>query len=156
MKYEGIESLERYLRLVEAALLDEARQAAVIYPAQAVLSWNANELVSLNSGLLDAVAKSANLYAIHVAPKGSSDYSLRYIGKTTRALARERVRNHLFKKNEQTGSKLSEVKRHVQAGGSIRMSWLSVEPESLRNYLEEELIRRNRSANWNRENAKSR
>ncbi|MGX9567210.1 hypothetical protein [Pseudomonas sp. CFBP 5748] len=154
MKFEELETLEAYLGLVEAELLKEERQQPVAYPKEDTSPWNSSELESKNSELLDLVSGSANIYAIFTAPKGSNEYSLRYIGKSTRKLARQRVRNRLFKKHEATGSKLSSVIQHVESGGSIKISWLTIKPESLRNYLEEELIQKNKSANWNRENAK--
>ncbi len=93
------------------------------------------------------------MYAIFTAPKNSTSFSLRYIGKTTRKLARQRIRNHLIKKHEKTGAKLKHVTDHVLSGGSVKISWIKIEPESLRNYVEEELIHKHHEADWNRENA---
>jgi hypothetical protein len=73
--------------------------------------------------------------------------------KTTRRLARQRLWNHLIKKDELTGATLDKVKVHVKSGGSIKIAWVRVDRESLRNALEEELIHRQqqqRNADWNR------
>lgn len=153
MKYKELETLEAYLELVEAELLKEERQQSVAYPREYISPWNSAALELENRKLLDLVTGSANIYAIFTAPKCSTKYSLRYIGKSTRKLARQRLRNHLFKKHETTGSKLAKVKNNIESGGSIKISWITIEPESLRNYIEEELIKKNKSANWNRENA---
>ncbi len=153
MKYEEIETLEKYLSSVEVALLRDDARSLIAYPKESVSPWNTKQLDTANQQILDDVSGSANIYAIFTAPKESSTFSLKYIGKTTRKLARQRVRNHLIKKNKQTGSKLERIMAHVQSGGLVKISWLKIEPESLRNYVEEELINRHKEADWNRENA---
>lgn len=153
MKYEQLQSLEEFLRKVETALLKEDARTPVKYPQQSITPWDAAKLDAENQSLLDSVSGAANVYAIFTAPKGTIDFSLRYIGKTTQKLARQRIRNHLITKNEKTGAKLWKVISHVQSGGSVKLSWVAIEPESLRNYIEEELINRHKEADWNRENA---
>lgn len=153
MKFEQIETLEAYLSTVESALLEEAGRSEVSYPSECVVTWNPGKIDEVNQELLCAVSGKANVYAIFTAQKDSKKFSLRYIGKTTRKLARQRIRNHLIKKDERTGAKLDNVVAHVQSGGSVRLSWVRIEPESLRNYVEEELINRHREADWNRENS---
>lgn len=88
MKYEQIEILEEYLSSVETALLREDGRSLVAYPKESVLPWSTEELDATNQKILDAVSGSANVYAIFTAPKNSNTFSLRYIGKTTRKLAR--------------------------------------------------------------------
>ena len=117
-----------------------------------VSSWNSDAILVANKNALDKLSGKANVYAIFTAPKDSGAYTIRYIGKTKKNLARERVTNHLIKKNEKTGAKLTEIVAHIQAGGKVRISWAGIEPESLRNYIEEELINRHKEADWNREN----
>jgi len=108
--------------------------------------------VLANKSLLAKVSRSANLYAIFTAACGEKEHSLRYFGKTTRKLARQRIKNHLFRKSGTTGSKLAQVIEHACEGGAVQIAWVEVWPESLRNYLEEELILRHPEADWNREN----
>lgn len=152
MRYKCISSLEDYLNDVEAALLAKEKRDAVSFPPTAVLPWDGNALVFANQGLLKKASGSANLYAIFTAACGERGHTLRYIGKTTKKLARQRITNHLFRKNEGTGSKLAQIMAHACGGGTVEISWIEVEPESLRNYLEEELILRHPEADWNREN----
>ena len=140
MKYEQIETLKAFLIDVEIALLLEEKRTLVSYPSSSISPWNTAELDVANQKLLDAAYGSANVYAIFTAPKNSTTFSLKYIGKTTRKLARQRIRNHLIKKHEKTGAKLKHVMDHVLSGGSVKISWITIEPESLRNYIEEELI----------------
>lgn len=153
MKYEQLQSLEEFLSNVETELLKDEAGKLVNYSKQNISPWNADKIDTDNQDLLNSVSGSANIYAIFIAPKNSNKFTLRYIGKTTKKLARQRVRNHLITKNEKTGAKLWEIISHVQAGDSVKLSWVSIEPESLRNYVEEELIHRHKEANWNRENA---
>jgi len=153
MKYEELQSLENYLSKVEAELLKEDARMPVNYPEQSITPWSAAELDAINQSLFNSVSGVANVYVIFTAPKGTNDFSLRYIGKTTRKLARQRIRNHLITKNAKTGAKLWKIISHVQSGGVVKLSWATIEPESLRNYIEEELINRHKEADWNRENA---
>lgn len=153
MKYEQLKSLEEYLEKVEVALLQEAAQSSFEYPRQSISPWDTEQLDTRNKAVLDAVSGVANVYAIFTAPNDTNDFSLRYIGKTTRKLARQRIRNHLIKKNKGTGAKLDKIIAHVRSDGLVKISWVKIEPESLRNYVEEELISRHKEADWNRENA---
>jgi len=152
MRYECISSLEEYLAKVEACLLSEDNRVAVNFPLASLSPWDGDALATANNALLAKISRSANLYAIFTAACGVKKHSLRYLGKTTQKLARQRIRNHLFRKHEKTGSKLARMVAHACNGGSVEIAWISVWPESLRNYLEEELILRHPEADWNNEN----
>lgn len=152
MKYDQILSLEAYRDAVEKELLQIGRRQHVTYPEMVTISWCAYQLTKLNEHVLKKASRNANLYAIFVSRCEGESYELLYIGKTTNRLARQRIRNHLIAKHDKTGSVLDKVKEVVKAGGAISIAWVKIEPESLRNYLEEELIRRHPEAYWNREN----
>jgi hypothetical protein len=152
MQYEQITSLEEFLSQVEAKLLEPEQRVRVLFPATATTPWDGESLARANKSLLGSVSGSANLYAIFTSKDGTSESVLRYFGKTTKKLARQRVTNHLFRKHEKTGSKLAQVIAHACDGGTVEIAWIEVHPESLRNYLEEELILRHPEADWNREN----
>jgi hypothetical protein len=94
MKYEQLKSLEEYLGKVEAALLQEEARLSFEYPQQSISPWNTQQLDAANENVLDSVSGVANVNAIFTAPKDSKVFALRYIGKTTRKLARQRIRNH--------------------------------------------------------------
>lgn len=154
MKFEHTNKLDSFLSQINKYLVDENHQTAVSYPFQYVSTWDGGKLAEKNEELLSKISGTANVYMLFTAVKGSSTYKLRYIGKTTQKLARPRLRNHLFKKNARTGAKLLSVMAHVKSGGSVMLSWITIEPESLRNWAEEELISLHPEADWNRENAK--
>lgn len=152
MQYEQITSLEEFLSQVEVHLLEPEQRVRVLFPPTATTPWDGDALARANRSLLESVSGSANLYAIFTSEDDTSESALRYFGKTTKKLARQRVTNHLFRKHEKTGSKLANIMAHACGGGTVEIAWIEVHPESLRNYLEEELILRHPGADWNREN----
>jgi hypothetical protein len=153
MKFEHKDKLDIFLTRIDQYLTDGTNQVEITFSSKHVAPWDGEELAEENDQFLSDVSGNANVYMLYTAEKGSSSYQLRYVGKTTRKLARQRLRNHLFKKSDGTGAKLDSIKAHVQSGGSVKISWVSIEPESLRNWAEEELIFSHPEANWNRENA---
>lgn len=153
MEFPCKKEISEFVDKIYMYLNDSEKQTLVNYPKDKTTPWNSEALLQANNDLLNAVSGKANVYAIFCADSGSDRYILRYIGKTTRKLARQRIMNHLIKKHEKTGAKLSKVIDHVQAGGKIKISWVEIYPESMRNCVEEELIHKNPDSNWNRENA---
>lgn len=153
MKFQHKDKLDSFLKEIDRHLVDEKNWVPVVFSANNVSPWDAKALATENESLLTSASRRANVYMIFAAKRESIDYKLRYIGKSTGKLVRQRLRNHLFKKNEGTGAKLEAVMSHVKAGGTIKISWVTVEPESLRNWAEEELISAHPEADWNRENA---
>ncbi|WP_312438487.1 hypothetical protein [Achromobacter sp.] len=152
MHFQSLSTLEDYLSEVEAVLLSKARRVTVTFPPSAVSPWDRDALELANKELLKRISNKANLYAIYTAQCGAEKHTLKYIGKTKKKYARERIKNHLFHKHEDTGAKLAEIMAHTCNGGTVELAWIEVSPESLRNYLEEELIARHPEASWNREN----
>lgn len=153
MKFEHKNKLDSFLSQIDQYLTDKNNQTLIVFPLKYVSPWNGEKMAEENEQLLSDASGKTNVYMLYTATKRSTTYQLRYIGKTTRKLVRQRLRNHLFKKNENTGAKLFKVMQHVQSGGSVRLSWIAIEPESLRNWAEEELIACHPAADWNRENA---
>jgi hypothetical protein len=153
MDFQNVDELNAFVDEVNSHLCNSDNQKLVAYASSNISPWNSEALQKDNELLLSSVSGSANVYAIFCCPPDSHSYTLRYIGKSTRKLARQRIRNHLIKNHEKTGAKLSKVMVHVNDGGSIKLAWAEIEPESLRNCIEEELIRKHPEANWNRENA---
>lgn len=153
MKFERIEELNTFVNQVDNFLNDPRNQMRVNYSPASMKPWNSKKFLEENKTLLGSVSGKANIYAIFCAGSLSEDYILQYIGKTTKKLSRQRIINHLIKKHEKTGAKLKKVQAYVLRGGKIKISWVGIEPESLRNCIEEELIHKHPEAEWNRENA---
>lgn len=151
MKFQHTDLLESFLDEVDQALMHIDARREFKYPRGYPRKGEPDDVARENAGVLDAISHTANLYAIFTAEKGSADFKLRYIGKTKRDLARSRIRSHLIKRNEGTGAKLENVLQHIESGGLVAISWIQIEPESLRNYLEEALINRHGEADWNKQ-----
>lgn len=152
MKFQDKDKLDAFLTQINDYLVDDKNKKPVIFSSNNVSPWNSDALATENEMLLKNASKEANVYMLFTAKNNSATFELRYIGKTTQKLARQRLRNHLFKKHDDTGAKLEQIISHVTEGGSVKVSWVKVEPESLRNWAEEELISSHPEADWNREN----
>ena len=153
MEFMEVATLEKFVSKVDSYLKDSKNQKLVTYPKESINPWNESQIDEKNDDLLSSLSGVANIYAIFVLRKGANLPDLKYIGKTTKKLARQRLRNHLITKHALTGAKLADIKNEVKNGNQIKISFVSIEPESLRNYVEEELINNNRNSSWNRENA---
>ncbi|MGJ7575594.1 hypothetical protein ACSFBX_34090 [Variovorax sp. RB2P76] len=81
-----------------------------------------------------------SVYALFLQAKDLTEWVPKYVGKSARTYLRSRISNHLIGKHERTGSKLDEVRQAVLAGRKIGISYILVEPEELRGYVEEKLI----------------
>lgn len=153
MEFQNIESLENYVSDIDSFLKNEMNHHEVDYSCVGNSGWNVELINKANDELLTKVSGSANIYALFIAQLNSSKYELKYIGKTTQKLARQRLRNHLIHKHAKTGAKLNNVRSAIEKGAKCKIAFISLKPESLRNYVEEELINRNSNSTWNRENA---
>lgn len=151
MQYLNKADLEVFLQECEDKLLDNDNKKLVNYPNGAVAPWNSEIIKNTNEQLLKSISGSANVYAIFIAEKGNSEYNIVYIGQTNSKGARTRLTNHLIKKHKKTGAKLSKIIDHIQSGGNIKISWISIDPVSLRHYVEEELIDKHKEIlTWNK------
>ena len=63
-----------------------------------------------------------------------------YVGQRKSEKLRERMRQHLVKKHGKTGSQLRCVQRAVADGKKIGLSYVLVQPEALRHYVEESIL----------------
>ena len=73
-----------------------------------------------------------------------------YVGERKADGLRSRITEHLIKKDHKTGSKLAEIQAAVANGLEIGLSFIRVEPQSLRLFVEETIIVNNKSKlPWN-------
>ena len=97
-----------------------------------------------------------NVYAIWTGESGNVEsWSPRYVGQRKSGALGARIRAHLVNKGKKTGSQLKNVKESVSCGLEIAVSFIMVEPETLRCYVEEEIINSERNASaqrldWNK------
>ncbi|MCW4152764.1 hypothetical protein OM427_24935 [Halomonas sp. 18H] len=122
------------------------------YPQGSSLkTWSVEEIRSLNKPVLDGLNGNANVYAIYTSNVGEQDqWAPVYVGQRKSTSLRERLVQHLITKSEHTGSVLEAVKTSVSDGHRIAISYIKVEPESLRLYVEETIIsQRKAMLPWN-------
>ncbi|HIP28554.1 MAG TPA: hypothetical protein EYG82_05200 [Sulfurovum sp.] len=130
--------LKSYLDECETLLTHKNNRKYINYDFENIEEWYNNkndygkDLKILNSNALPK--NDANIYAIFI------DNILVYIGQTKSSLNSTRLTNHLFYKHPKTGSKLDKIKLCVKNNNSISTSYIAVKPESLRHYIEDELI----------------
>lgn len=149
MRLRNSRALKTFVTECDDELFSDATIIEVSYAAKSTRRWNAKAITSDNDTLLGDIGGDANIYAIFTLGSDGEPWKLRYIGQTKAKLARTRLRNHLIKKNRKTGSKLDKVKKHVKNGGAVAVSWISIDPETLRHYVEAMLIKGHPEADWN-------
>ncbi len=123
-----------------------------IYPNSCSLNhWPVDEIKILNKKILDSLRHSGNVYSLYTKcqTEGAAWFPV-YVGQRKSASLRERITQHLVTKDGGTGSMLEAVKTAVAGGNEIAISYIKVNPESLRLYVEETIIaKRKKTLPWN-------
>ena len=138
--HTGPESLERFAKECEESLL-----SAILYhfkyPTSASLThWPVDEIKKENENFLGGLRNKGNVYALWVRKDDTDSWIPVYVGQRKSENLRERLTQHLISKNSKTGSMLEAIKTAVGAGEQIGVSFIKVNPESLRLYVEETII----------------
>jgi hypothetical protein len=122
-----------------------SNKVEVLYPrGTSLTNWNPDEIKALNSQLLDGLRNAGNVYALFVNdPNNGSSWTVHYVGERKSIGLRQRLTEHLIKKNHQTGSMLKNVQEAVAQGNRISVAYIKVEPEALRLFVEESIISKN-------------
>jgi predicted small secreted protein len=155
IKYSNLNELNTFLQNCETTLFDEKNRVVINYPSKYIQSWDEEKIRIENEEWLKKLRHNVSVYAIFTASSESEDYTIKYIGQSKSSEARGRLSNHLIKKDTKTGAKLELVREHIRNGGKIKVSYILIEPESLRHYVEEELIKKySTKLDWNK-NTKS-
>ena len=113
--------------------------------------WPVGEIKTSNETFLKTLRHRANVYALSIRPSGENQkWSPVYVGERKSTGLRDRITQHLITKDHRTGSMLEAVKTAVAAGQEIGVSFIKVEPESLRLFVEETIIAKHKSdLPWN-------
>lgn len=122
------------------------------YPTRCSLeNWPIKEIKKQNEVFLKSLRHAGNVYAIFLRSHGKNNEWVKvYVGERKSSGLRDRISQHLIDKNHQTGSMLEAVKTAVSMGKKIGVSFIKVEPESLRLYVEETIIRKHKhDLPWN-------
>lgn len=147
----GPSGLAEFAESCAQALFAEVPQQFV-FPAGCNLQhWPVGEIRSSNEAFLKTLRHRANVYVLSVRPLGENqNWSPVYVGERKSAGLRDRITQHLIKKNDRTGSMLEAVKTAVAAGQEIGVSFIKIEPESLRLFVEETIIAKHKTdLPWN-------
>ncbi len=144
------EDLSRFAEKCRKSLLD-SQPYEFNYPEECPLQscWPVEKIKESNKKFLSNLKGKGNVYAIFLKTHGRK-WNPVYVGQRKSKGLRDRLTQHLIKKNAQTGSKLKEVKEWVTGGGKIGIAYIKVEPGILRLVVEEHIISScNNNLSWN-------
>ena len=103
--------------------------------------WPVTEIKAVNEQFLETLRDRANVYALFVRSAGrGEDWRAVYVGERKSAGLRGRITEHMIHKDHRTGSMLEAVKTAVGAQQEIGITFIKVQPESLRLFVEETII----------------
>ena len=147
----GPSGLEEFAETCAQALFSEAPHQFVFPDGCGLQHWPVDEIKSANEAFLKTLRHRANVYALSVRSLGENEsWSTVYVGERKSPGLRERITQHLITKDHRTGSMLEAVKTAVAAGQEIGVSFIKVEPESLRLFVEETIISKHKQElPWN-------
>jgi hypothetical protein len=103
-----------------------------------------------NQDFLNTIAQKPIVYCIWT---GSTEEKLehKYIGHVAKKYSRQRLRNHLTKKNKKTGAQLQNTILALKEKHVVGISYIITEPHYMRKALEDWLIEKHsNSLKWNK------
>ncbi|WP_045858844.1 GIY-YIG nuclease family protein [Teredinibacter purpureus] len=145
----GPEGLDEFADECASALIVDS-PTKFFYPDDCnFTNWPIDEIKQLNDETLKSLRGAGNVYAIYTRRVGES-WSAVYVGQRKSTGLRERITQHLINKDVRTGSMLEAVKTAISDGREMAISFIQVQPESLRLYVEETIISKNKAQlPWN-------
>ncbi|MBD7913484.1 hypothetical protein [Clostridium cibarium] len=145
--------LEVFLVECEKELLNSETIKEILYPKDIKKeTWKtfSDQILKDNKRILDYVQNRDGIYAIHIKRKKTDEWLLRYIGQKGKN-SKDRLKSHLVTKHDKTGSKLEKVQESVVNGWKIGVSFIEINPGSMRLSVEELLIEKNSiQLEWNK------
>lgn len=147
----GPSELEAFAKKCEEKLL-HSEKVEVFYPQGTnLVNWNADEIKALNAQFLTGLRNAGNVYALFLSESNSnSNWIVKYVGERKSDGLRQRLTEHLIKKNHQTGSMLQNIQQAVSEGNRVSVAFIKVQPEALRLFVEESIISKNlENLPWN-------
>ena len=137
----GLEGLDKYAKVCKEAICCEKRKFIHLeYPKMNDKCWGEEELSDKFNPKLECIRDCGNVYAILRKRHGNCRWKVVYIGTRMKNEIGKRVKEHIVKKPDSTSSKLECVKSSVWNGFDIAISYILIEPENLRLFVEQELI----------------
>lgn len=124
------------------SLLESQEPQIIEYIGHSPKQMKESRNVESNKLVLGSIKENgSNIYAIWSKKKSGSRWKLKYVGQRSRLAIKQRLREHLFWKNKQTGSQLENVRKEIKGKHIIGITTIDVYPDELRSSLEERLIR---------------
>ncbi len=107
-----------------------------------IIKGNESDEIELKKYIEKAGAQYANIYFIYTRINDKSEWTLRYIGKSKSGRVKDRLKNHFLGvgKDHGTKSRYNDVMKELEYGHQLGLKFICIDPDSLRNYFEEELI----------------
>jgi len=101
--------------------------------------------------IIDKASVKPNIYGILVKDKSSKIWELKYIGQRKSKDIKARLRQHLIKKDYRTGAQLDKVTKCLNDNMDIGIKLFAIEPDELRQYYEEKLLKSITNLSWNKQ-----
>lgn len=97
---------------------------------------------------IDKMSSKPNIYGLLTKTDGS-DWNLRYVGQRKAKDIKQRLKQHLIKKDQKTGAQLDKVKKELKSNVQLGIKLASVLPDELRHFYEEKLLQDIETLDWN-------
>ena len=146
--------LEDFVKCAREELLSKPMRC-IMYPCGSSPNcWNHKKIDELNKQAFRELNGMGNVYCIFTKSEGD-DWIVQYIGKSKRCDLRQRIRSHLVYKSENTGSQLEKIQCAVGKRDQVSISYILIEPEALRSYVEESILSAKEDCQflWNKNSA---
>ena len=101
--------------------------------------WDHKKIGEINKQIFRELDGMGNIYCIFTKYKGG-DWIAQYVGQRKSNGLKQRIRSHLVFKSKKTGSQLKKVQYAVGKRGQVGISYILIEPEALRSYVEEFIL----------------
>lgn len=145
LSFSGENELRQFSKEVWGVLTDEiiTIKYSTNFEPNNPISWEqwrgiAESLKSDNHEFLNSVHNHVGVYGIFTRDTSDTEWEIEYIGHSKGP--KQRIINHLFKKHEKTGAKLAKVKKAIEQGKQVGVSFVGIKPAELRRYVEMMLI----------------
>lgn len=149
--FTGPSELSDFAEICSKTLFAEVHYQFIFPKECSLQNWPVGKIKSTNEMFLKTLRHRANIYAIFIRSPGTDNkWNHIYVGQRKSVELRDRITQHLIKKSCETGSMLGNIKASVDEGKEIGLSFIKVEPETLRLFVEETIIAKHKKdLEWN-------
>ena len=119
--------------------------------ANDIVNWEKyiGKIKNDNEEILKGLRNKANIYAIYTM-SNNENWKIKYIGQRKAVNMRDRITHHLITKHNNTGAKLKLIQNAVENNEKVGLRFLFLPRDTMRAFIEEELIIKNKTElAWN-------